>query len=145
MMRSEKDKMLAGELYDASAPDIQADLAATPRWLARYNAALDMPPPSGASYWWKASHPHRPEPRTKSQPWRTGNRRRDRCGSRPDRKHATARQRWVHLRGRRSGTARPAENASPGRAALGNLQRRWCDLVAACPIVPVSSEMMDER
>jgi hypothetical protein len=45
-MRSEKDKMLAGELYDASAPDTQADLAATPRWLARYNAALDMPPPA---------------------------------------------------------------------------------------------------
>ena len=41
-MRSEKDKMLAGELYDASAPKIQADLAATHRWLARYNAALDM-------------------------------------------------------------------------------------------------------
>jgi maltose O-acetyltransferase len=41
-MRSEKDKMLAGELYDASAPEIQAELAATHRWLARYNAALDM-------------------------------------------------------------------------------------------------------
>ena len=26
-MRSEKDKMLAGELYDASAPEIQAELA----------------------------------------------------------------------------------------------------------------------
>ena len=43
-MRSEKDKMLAGELYDASAPEIQAELAATHRWLARYNAALDMAP-----------------------------------------------------------------------------------------------------
>jgi maltose O-acetyltransferase len=43
-MRTEKDKMLAGELYDASAPEIQADLAATHRWLARYNAALDMAP-----------------------------------------------------------------------------------------------------
>ena len=41
--RSEKDKMLAGELYDASAPEIQADLAATKVWLARYNAALSMP------------------------------------------------------------------------------------------------------
>ena len=41
-MRSEKDKMLAGELYDASAPEIQAELAATHRWLARYNAALYM-------------------------------------------------------------------------------------------------------
>jgi maltose O-acetyltransferase len=41
-MRTEKDKMLAGELYDAGSPEIQADLAATHRWLARYNAALDM-------------------------------------------------------------------------------------------------------
>jgi maltose O-acetyltransferase len=44
MARTEKDKMLAGELYDASASDIQAELAATHRWLARYNAALDMAP-----------------------------------------------------------------------------------------------------
>jgi maltose O-acetyltransferase len=42
-MRSEKDKMLAGELYDASAPELQADLAGTMAWLARYNAALAMP------------------------------------------------------------------------------------------------------
>jgi maltose O-acetyltransferase len=44
MARTEKDKMLAGELYDASAAEIQADLAATQRWLTRYNAALDMSP-----------------------------------------------------------------------------------------------------
>jgi maltose O-acetyltransferase len=43
-MRTEKDKMLAGELYDANAPEIQAELAATYRWLVRYNAALDMTP-----------------------------------------------------------------------------------------------------
>jgi maltose O-acetyltransferase len=42
MARTEKDKMLAGELYDARDPEIQAELAATHRWLARYNAALDM-------------------------------------------------------------------------------------------------------
>ena len=42
MERTEKDKMLAGGPYDASAPEIQAELAATHRWLARYNAALDM-------------------------------------------------------------------------------------------------------
>jgi maltose O-acetyltransferase len=42
MTRSEKDKMLAGDLYDGNAPEIQAELAATYRWLARYNAALDM-------------------------------------------------------------------------------------------------------
>lgn len=40
-MRTEKEKMLAGELYDAGAPDIQAELDATSRWLARYNASLD--------------------------------------------------------------------------------------------------------
>ena len=44
MMRTEKEKMLAGRLYDASAPEIQADLAATHRWLTRYNATLDMAP-----------------------------------------------------------------------------------------------------
>jgi maltose O-acetyltransferase len=43
-MRTEKDRMLAGDLYDASAPEIQADQAATQRWLARYNAALDIAP-----------------------------------------------------------------------------------------------------
>ena len=42
MTRSEKDKMLAGELYDASAPELQAEAEATRRWLARYNASLDM-------------------------------------------------------------------------------------------------------
>lgn len=42
-MRSEKDKMLAGELYDAGSAEIQADQAATMRWLVRYNASLAMP------------------------------------------------------------------------------------------------------
>jgi maltose O-acetyltransferase len=32
--------MLAGELYDAGAPELQAERAATHLWLARYNAAL---------------------------------------------------------------------------------------------------------
>ena len=32
--------MLAGELYDADAPELQAERAANHRWLARYNAAL---------------------------------------------------------------------------------------------------------
>ncbi|HEY8289215.1 MAG TPA: sugar O-acetyltransferase [Acetobacteraceae bacterium] len=44
MARTEKDKMLAGDLYDAGAPEIQAELAANHSWLARYNAALDMTP-----------------------------------------------------------------------------------------------------
>ncbi len=38
--RSEKRKMLAGELYDPADAEIQADQAATKRWLVRYNAAL---------------------------------------------------------------------------------------------------------
>ena len=40
MTRSEKEKMLAGELYHPGAPEIQADQAATKDWLVRYNAAL---------------------------------------------------------------------------------------------------------
>src|ERR1700730_6898981 len=36
--------MLAGELYDASDPELQAELAATHCWLMRYNAALDATP-----------------------------------------------------------------------------------------------------
>ena len=42
-MPSEKDKMLAGELYRPADPEIQNDLAATKRWLVRYNAALGEP------------------------------------------------------------------------------------------------------
>jgi maltose O-acetyltransferase len=38
--RSEKEKMLAGELYAPGAPEIQADQVATKQWLARYNASL---------------------------------------------------------------------------------------------------------
>ncbi len=37
--RSEKEKMLAGELYLSSDPEIQAELAATRGWLSRYNAS----------------------------------------------------------------------------------------------------------
>jgi maltose O-acetyltransferase len=43
-MRTEKEKMLAGELYDASDPVLQAELDASHRWLARYNAALAASP-----------------------------------------------------------------------------------------------------
>ena len=39
-MRTEKEKMLAGEMYRPGDPEIQADLAATRAWLARYNASL---------------------------------------------------------------------------------------------------------
>ncbi|WP_280176774.1 MULTISPECIES: sugar O-acetyltransferase [Rhodoplanes] len=42
--RSEKQKMLAGELYRPGDAEIQADQAATKAWLARYNAAAAAPP-----------------------------------------------------------------------------------------------------
>jgi maltose O-acetyltransferase len=42
-MRTQKQKMLAGELYHAGDPEIQADQAATRDWLARYNAAIRSP------------------------------------------------------------------------------------------------------
>ena len=43
MQRSERDKRQAGAPYLASDPDIQAELAATARWLARYNALAGEP------------------------------------------------------------------------------------------------------
>lgn len=39
-MRTQKQRMLAGDLYDAGDGEIQADLAATREWLVRYNASL---------------------------------------------------------------------------------------------------------
>jgi len=49
MTKSEKDKMLAGELYHPSAPELQVELEACAAWLARYNAAMGEP----ASVWHK--------------------------------------------------------------------------------------------
>jgi maltose O-acetyltransferase len=43
MGRNEKDKMLAGEFYNAMVPEIQAAQAETAAWLVRYNASLAMP------------------------------------------------------------------------------------------------------
>jgi maltose O-acetyltransferase len=43
MQRTEREKMLAGALYNASDAEIQADLGAAAAWLARYNASLDKP------------------------------------------------------------------------------------------------------
>ena len=40
MALTEKQKMLAGELYDAGDAELQADMMATMSWLARYNAAI---------------------------------------------------------------------------------------------------------
>ena len=44
MARTELDKMLAGELYRAGAPELQAAQGETKRWLVRYNAASAEPP-----------------------------------------------------------------------------------------------------
>jgi maltose O-acetyltransferase len=41
---TEKEKMLAGELYLPGDAEIQADLAATKRWLVRFNASLAQSP-----------------------------------------------------------------------------------------------------
>lgn len=43
--RTEREKLLAGELYDAGDPALQTELAATHRWLVRYNAALGASAP----------------------------------------------------------------------------------------------------
>lgn len=42
-MRTEKEKMLAGELYNANVPEIQADQRAAAEWMDRYNSRLAMP------------------------------------------------------------------------------------------------------
>lgn len=39
-MRTEKDKMLAGELYRADSPELSAEDARARAWMARYNASL---------------------------------------------------------------------------------------------------------
>jgi maltose O-acetyltransferase len=40
MTRTEKEKMLAGELYRPGDAELQADLAANKLWMAEYNAAI---------------------------------------------------------------------------------------------------------
>lgn len=44
MATSEKQKMLAGDLYWPGDPEIQADQNAAKRWMARYNALLAATP-----------------------------------------------------------------------------------------------------
>lgn len=41
--------MLAGELYSAVDPELQAAMAATQAWIARYSAALALPAPARLS------------------------------------------------------------------------------------------------
>src|SRR5262245_693118 len=38
-MRTEKQKMLAGELYNGNDPDLTLERIAAAKWMARYNAA----------------------------------------------------------------------------------------------------------
>ena len=45
MPRTEKQKMLAGELYWSADQEIQSELRKTQEWLSRYNASLMLPPP----------------------------------------------------------------------------------------------------
>lgn len=47
MTRTQKEKMLAGEMYNAADPEIQADLLAAGAWLKRYNSTWATPPSSG--------------------------------------------------------------------------------------------------
>src|ERR1700759_806110 len=42
-MRSEKEKMLAGEIYNAGDAELQADAAKAKAWMARYNASMAAP------------------------------------------------------------------------------------------------------
>ena len=42
MFKSEKQKMLDGELYNAGDPEIRSDQAAAREWMARYNASLGL-------------------------------------------------------------------------------------------------------
>ena len=42
--RTEKQKMLAGELYIADCPELAADNRRVSEWMARYNASIAMPP-----------------------------------------------------------------------------------------------------
>jgi maltose O-acetyltransferase len=44
MTRTQKQKMLAGDLYNAGDPEIQADAAAAREWLVRFNASLAASP-----------------------------------------------------------------------------------------------------
>jgi maltose O-acetyltransferase len=42
MRHTEKQKMLAGELYTANCPELQADQARAAAWMNRYNASLAL-------------------------------------------------------------------------------------------------------
>ena len=43
MSKTEKQKMLAGELYRPGDPELAADQAANKTWMVRYNDSLALP------------------------------------------------------------------------------------------------------
>jgi len=43
MSLSEKQKMLAGQLYHAGCPELQAEQAANRQWIHRYNGSVEQP------------------------------------------------------------------------------------------------------
>ena len=43
MSLSEKQKMLTGQLYHATCPELQAEQTANRQWMLRYNSGADMP------------------------------------------------------------------------------------------------------
>lgn len=47
MKRSQKEKMLAGEMYNAADPEIQAELLLTGAWLKRIMTRWATPPSGG--------------------------------------------------------------------------------------------------
>ena len=55
LFRTEKQKMLAGELYRADDAELEVDRRAGGAWMVRYNAALGAQTRTGAfsceSYW----------------------------------------------------------------------------------------------
>src|ERR1700733_4049176 len=49
MQQTQKQKMLAGQLYHANDPEIQADQQSAKAWMVRYNAALGATGDVGAA------------------------------------------------------------------------------------------------
>lgn len=54
MSKTEKQKMLAGELYRPGSPELQADETANKAWLAHYNTM--MAAPAGERHAWLTAH-----------------------------------------------------------------------------------------
>lgn len=53
-MQTEKQKMLAGELYNAADAQLQADQAAAAEWMVRYNATGAQASAAGRTRWFRA-------------------------------------------------------------------------------------------